>query len=151
MKALKVVFCCIVASCMWSAAALADQQYPTTIIASAGAPVTLTACQAWARDFNKTILTAHASIPNARFDLGVTLANGSDKTVTAVRVMVTSYDSFNAVIASAAIDSQQNPSASAMAIAPGESLDLLGPKSWFLKCAPKSRPRLMRAYGRALW
>jgi len=110
--------------------ALADKQYPLTVVSVSGSPVTITSCEAWARDWNKTVLTAHAAIGNYLFDLGVSLLNTSNKTVTSVRVKMTSYDSFNAVLGTVNLDTASNSAANDMSIAPESSFALLGPKSW---------------------
>ncbi len=112
------------------APALADKQYKCAVISGSGFPVKLTSCEAWARDWNKTILTAHAAISNKLFDLGVSLLNTSNKTVTKVSVKITSYDSLNGVLGTANLDTASNAAADGMSIAPGSSFDLLGPKSW---------------------
>jgi len=109
---------------------LADKRYPCTVVPANGSPVTITSCEAWARDWNKTVLTAHAAIGNYLFDLGVSLTNLSNKTVTGVRVKMTSYDSFNAVLGTINLDTASNSAANGMSIAPRSSFDLLGPKSW---------------------
>jgi hypothetical protein len=113
-----------------STAAIADKDYPTSVINDAGSPVTLTKCEAWARDINKTILYSHASVPNVLFDLGIAFTNTSDKPVTALRVETVSYDAFNTVLRTGQLDTQQDPSADKLSVAPGASFDLLGPKSW---------------------
>ncbi len=110
--------------------AMADKQYPATIVSPPGSPVALTSCEAWARDWNKTVLIAHAAIGNRLFDLGVAFTNHSSKPVSAVRVMTTSYDSSNAVLGTASLDTASNQAANEMNLAPGSSLDLLGPRSW---------------------
>jgi len=127
---------CIVALVIFGAVivaadpALADKQYPCAIATVTASPVTLTSCEAWARDWNKTVLTAHAAIGNYLFDLGVSLTNLSNKTVTSVEVKMTSYDSFNTVLGMTNFDTASNSAANGMSIAPGSSFDLLGPKSW---------------------
>jgi hypothetical protein len=108
----------------------ADKEYPTSITPVAGSPVTLTRCEAWARDFNKTALLARVAVPDTYFDLGIDFTNSSDKPVTALRVELTSFDSFNGIIASTEYDSQSNHSAERMSVSLGASMDLLGPKSW---------------------
>lgn len=117
-----------------SAAAVADKDYPTSIINDAGSPVTLTKCEAWARDINKTILYSHASVPNMLSDLGISFTNNSDKTVTALRVEVSTYDITNAPVQAFGVpqhlDTDTNRSADKMAVSPGTSFDLLGPRSW---------------------
>lgn len=110
--------------------ALADKQYSATVISAPGSPVTLTSCEAWARDWNKTVLNIHAAVGNRLFDLGVSLTNNSSKPVIEVRVTMTSYDSFNAVLGTANLDTASNQAANGLNLAPGLSLDLLGPRSW---------------------
>lgn len=113
-----------------STSAIADKDYPVALLTFANTPVTLTKCEAWARDANKTLLYAHASVPNVFFDLGIAFTNTSDKPVTALRVELTSYDSFNTVLRMSELDTQENPSADKMYVAPAASFDLLGPRSW---------------------
>lgn len=122
-----------------AAPASADKQYPCTVTSAVGSPVTLTSCEAWARDWNKTILTAHAAISNALFDLGVSFSNVSNKTVTSVRVLMTSYDSFNTVLGTVNLDTASNDAANSMSLTPGSLLDLLGPKSWHGRNGKTSR------------
>jgi hypothetical protein len=64
------------------------------------------------------------------FDLGIAFTNTSDKPVTALRVEIISYDAFNSMLRTGQLDTQQNPSADKLSVAPGASFDLLGPKSW---------------------
>jgi hypothetical protein len=116
-----------------STAALADKDYPTTIINDPESPVTLTKCEVWARDANKTIEFAHASIPNALLDIGVAFTNTSSKTVSVIRVNVSPYDAFNILLAAVTHDSTENRAADKMAVAPGSSFDLLGPRSWHFR------------------
>lgn len=113
-----------------TASALADKQYTATVVSVPGSPVTMTSCEAWARDWNMTVGYIHKSSPDYYFDLGVSLTNASAKPVTAVRVMMTSYDSFNAVLGTANLDTASNQAAKGMNLAPGSSFDLLGPRSW---------------------
>jgi len=117
-----------------STAALADKNYPTSIINDPDSPVTLMKCEAWARDINKTILYSHASIPNMLSDLGISFTNNSDKTVTALRLQVSTYDITNAPVQPFGVpqhlDTDTNRSADKMAVSPGASFDLLGPRSW---------------------
>jgi hypothetical protein len=122
-----------------SAGASADKEYQASILSVTGAPIDLTKCEAWARDINKTYLTAHASIPNALFDLGISFVNTSSQPIIAVRLTLTSYDGFNGVIGSSQIDSSENRSADQMKVAPGSSMDLLGPKSWHMANAHADR------------
>jgi len=129
--AVLLIMCPIVAN--------ADKQYPTTIIAATQSPVTLTKCDAWARDWNKTVLTAHAAISNALFDLGIAFTNNSSKPVTEIRVKLVSYDSFNNVIGSSDVDTQMNQSAKGLSVAPAASFELLGPQSWHGKNAHPDR------------
>lgn len=133
---------CIVAGAfivVSSTSARADKQYPVSILILASSPVTLTKCEVWARDANKTILYTHASLPNALLDLGVAFTNTSDKPVTALRVELTSYDSFNTALRTSELDSQENRSADKMSVAPGGSFDLLGPRSWHARNAVPNR------------
>jgi hypothetical protein len=116
-----------------STAAIADKDYPTSIINDPGSPVTLTKCEAWARDANKTIELAHASIPNALLDVGVAFTNISSKPVIVIRVEGTAYDAFGTVLRVVVFDSTQNRSADKMSVAPGSSFDLLGPRSWHFR------------------
>ena len=116
-----------------SAAAIADKEYPTSIINDSGSPVTLTKCEVWARDWNKTIEFAHASIPNALLDMGVAYTNTSSKTVTVIRVNLALYDAFNTLLRAGTDDSTSNRSADKMSVAPGSSFDLLGPRSWHFR------------------
>jgi hypothetical protein len=111
------------------AIAIADEHYPTTIIQNQS-PVTLTKCEAWAHDANKTVEWAHFSKANAYFNLGIDFTNNSDKAVTALRVETVSYDAFNSEIVTSDLDTNANRSADKMSVAPGTSFDLLGPKSW---------------------
>lgn len=117
-----------------SAPAIADKDYPTSIISDPDSPVTLMKCEAWARDINKTILYSHASVPNMLSDLGISFSNNSDKTVTALRIEVSTYDITNAPVQPFGVpqhlDTDTNRSADKMAVSPGASLDLLGPRSW---------------------
>jgi hypothetical protein len=113
-----------------STAAIADKDYPTSIVNDSDSPVTLTKCEVWARDANKTILYAHASIPNAFIDLGVAFTNTSSKSVSVIRVNVAAYDAFDTLLKAGAVDSTSNRSADKMSVAPGSSFDLLGPRSW---------------------
>jgi hypothetical protein len=62
-----------------STGALADKNYPTSIVNDPGSAVTLTKCEVWARDWNKTIELAHASVPNALLDVGIAYSNASSK------------------------------------------------------------------------
>lgn len=110
--------------------AIADKAYPVAILAFSGSPVTLNKCEAWARDANKTYLYTHVSVQNYFFDLGIAFTNTSAKPITAVRVQMISYDSFNTSLRSADFDTQENRSADKMSVAPGASADMLGPKSW---------------------
>jgi len=130
MRLLSVILTCSIFLCVARAPALADKQYPTVVVGHAGSPVTITSCEAWARDLNVTALMIHKSVADFYFDLGVSLKNTSDKPVTAVRVAMTSYDSFNGVLGSTNADTASNQSANGMSIAPGAAIDLLGPRSW---------------------
>jgi hypothetical protein len=112
------------------AIALGDVQYKTAIVAAPTSPAKLTTCEAWARDWNFTVAYVHESKPNMLFDFGVSVENNATQPITAVRVTMTSYDAFNAVLASTAVDSATNDTARAMSLAPGATLDLLGPRGW---------------------
>src|ERR1022692_2240412 len=80
----------------------ADVQYKTIVIAPATpAPISIDACEAWARDWNKTSLGMRAVIPNALAEVGVKFTNTSTKTIKAARFEFTSYDAFNAVLKTA--------------------------------------------------
>jgi|HubBroStandDraft_5_1064220.scaffolds.fasta_scaffold18599_2 hypothetical protein len=116
-----------------STSATADKDYPTSIINAPASPVTLTKCEVWARDANKTILYTHASIPNALIDLGVEFTNTSSKPVNVIRVTVSVYDAFDTLLKAGAIDSTSNRTADKMSVAPGSSFDLLGPRSWHFR------------------
>jgi len=116
-----------------STAAIADKDYPTLIINDPDSPVRLTKCEAWARDANKTVELAHASIPNALLDVGVAFTNISSKPVIVIRVEGTAYDAFGTVLRVVVFDSTQNRSADKMSVAPGSSFDLLGPRSWHFR------------------
>jgi hypothetical protein len=117
-----------------STVAVADKDYPTSIINDPDSPVTLMKCEAWARDINKTILYSHASIPNMLSDLGISFTNNSDKTVTALRLEVSTYDITNAPVQPFGVpqhlDTDTNRSGDKMAVSPGASFDFLGPRSW---------------------
>jgi len=128
-------FCILLGSFLTatSAAALADKQYATSIVIDPGSPVTLTKCEVWARDWNKTIELAHASIPNALLDVGVAYSNTSSKTVTVIRLKLALYDAFNSFLRAGTDDSSSNRSADKMSVAPGSSFDLLGPRSWHFR------------------
>jgi len=110
--------------------AKADKQYPATIVSASQSPVTLTKCEAWARDWNKTALIAHVSSPNYLFDLGIAFTNNSTEPVVALRIKLASYDSFDNLIGSSDVSTQMNESATGMSVAPGASFELLGPQSW---------------------
>jgi hypothetical protein len=128
--------CCILLGSFMvvsSTAAIADGDYPTSIINNSDSPVTLTKCEVWARDSNKTILYAHASIPNALIDLGVAFTNTSSKPVTVIRVNLALYDAFDTLLRAGMDDSTQNRAADKMSVAPGSSFDLLGPRSWHFR------------------
>ena len=118
---------CFVAS---TAAASADKQYPTTIISAPGSPVTATKCESWARDWNKTILTAHAAVGDVLLDLGISFTNTSSKPVTAVKVSFLSYDSAGTLVDGAMLDTKENRAADGMSVAPGAPFALVGPRSW---------------------
>lgn len=117
-----------------SPAAIADKNYPTSIINDPDAPVTLVKCEAWARDINKTILYSHASVPNMLSDLGISFTNNADKTVSALRLEISTYDITNAPVQPFGMpqhfDTDTNRAADKMAVLPGSSFDLLGPRSW---------------------
>lgn len=113
-----------------TAAAGADKQYPTAIITAPGSPVSTTKCEAWARDWNKTILTAHAAVGDVLLDLGISFTNKSSKPVTELRVTFLSYDSAGALVDSAILDSRENHAADGMSVDPGASFALVGPRSW---------------------
>ena len=113
-----------------TSAAVADKQYPTTIITAPGSPVTATKCEAWARDWNKTILTAHAAVGDVLLDLGISFTNTSAKPVTALKVSFLSYDSAGVLVDSTVLDTQENRAADGMSVAPGASFGLVGPRSW---------------------
>lgn len=115
-----------------STTAIADKDYPTSIINNSESPVTLTKCEAWARDINKTVLYSHASVPNMLSDVGISFMNNSNKTITALRLEASTYDMTNAALPMSprVLDSETNRSADKMSVAPGTSFDLLGPRSW---------------------
>ena len=113
-----------------STAAIADKDYATSIINDSDSPATLTKCELWARDANKTILYAHASIPNALAELGVAFTNTSSKPVSVIRVKLALYDAFGTLLKVSELDSTSNRSADKMSVAPGSSFDLLGPRGW---------------------
>ena len=113
-----------------TSAAIADKQYPTTIITARGSPVNATKCEAWARDWNKTILTAHAAVGDALFDLGISFTNKSSKPITEVRTSFLSYDSAGALVDGTLLDTKENRAADGMSVAPGASFALVGPRSW---------------------
>jgi hypothetical protein len=110
--------------------AIADKENSVAILSFADSPVALDKCEAWARHANKTYLYTHVSVQNHFFDLGIAFTNTSGKAITAVRVELTSYDSFNTLLRSGDFDTQDNRSADKMSVAPGASVDLLGPRSW---------------------
>jgi hypothetical protein len=116
-----------------STAAIADKDYPTSIINDSDSPVTLTKCEVWARDANKTIMYAHASIPNALLDVGVAFTNTSSKPVNVIRVKLALYDAFDTSLRAGTDDSTSNRAADKMSVAPGSSFDLLGPRSWHFR------------------
>lgn len=109
---------------------LADKEYQVQILTAAQSPVSLDKCEVWTRDWNKTVGFAHASLPNRLLDVGISFTNKSDKTINVVRLKYTAYDSFGEALGEGTIDTQSNSSASKMSVAPGQSFDLLGPKSW---------------------
>src|SRR5579872_1101120 len=113
-----------------TSAAVADKQYPTTIITAPGSPVTATKCEAWARDWNKTILTAHAAVGDVLLDLGISFTNASAKPVAAVEVSFLSYDSAGTLVDAAILDTKENRAADGMSVAPGAPFALAGPRSW---------------------
>lgn len=128
-----ILRCCLLPGVLVFASttpAVADKDYPTSIINDPASPVTLTKCEAWARDWNKTIEFAHASLPNWLFDLGIAFTNTSDKPVIALRVEMISYDGFNTALRTGEFDTEENRSADNMSVARGASFDLLGPRSW---------------------
>lgn len=113
-----------------TSAATADKQYPTTIITAPGSPVSTTKCEAWARDWNKTVLIAHAAVGDVLFDLGISFTNKSSKPITEVRASFLSYDSTGALVDSAILGTHENPAADGASVDPGVSFALLGPRSW---------------------
>ena len=123
--------CVVVVALMFAsrAAAIADKGYTISIVNDSGSPVMLTKCEVWARDWNKTIELAHASVPNALLDVGVAYSNTSSKTVTAIRVKLTLYDALDTLLRAGTDDSTSNRSADKMSVGPGSSFDLLGPRS----------------------
>jgi hypothetical protein len=110
--------------------AIADVHYKATVEDVAGAPLKLISCEAWARDWNKTFLTAHVASLNALFDFGVSVQNVSAQPVTAFRIAATSFDAYGAVLAPGHVDTATNETARMMNLAPGATLELLGPKGW---------------------
>jgi hypothetical protein len=109
---------------------LADKEYPATLINPSRSPLALTSCKAWARDWNKTVLVAHAAIGDYLFDVGIVFRNDSSKPVTGLVLRIMSYDSSNAQISTTFLDTKNNSAATSMFVAPGTSFNLLGPKSW---------------------
>jgi hypothetical protein len=113
------------------APSLADKQYPTTIVAPTGSPVSITKCEAWARDIHVGSMGFNASNPNMLSDIGISFVNNSDKSITALRLEVTSYDIANAPIElPMQLDTDANRSADRMTVPARASFDLLGPRSW---------------------
>lgn len=132
----RFTYSCVVVGALMLAsptAAIADKDYATSIVNGSGSPVTLTKCEVWARDANKTILYTHASIPNALIDLGVAFTNTSSKAVSVIRVTVSAYDAFGTLLKAGVLDSTSNRTADKMSVAPGSSFDLLGPRSWHFR------------------
>lgn len=116
---------------------LSDVQYKTVVVAPPSpAPVSIDTCEVWGRDWaGKTIYGTHpliggAAERNIYIDIGVHFTNQSQKTVTAVRFAIASYDAFGAVLASANLDTNTNDSVRGQTFAPGQSVDLLGPRGW---------------------
>ena len=112
------------------APAIADKEFTSTIVTAPGSPVLLNKCEAFTRNLNKSSLGMNYAIPEFYFDLGISFQNVSDKTVSDLRVGVKEYDAFNGTIADGTLDTATDVSANNMAVAPGTSFDLLGPRGW---------------------
>jgi len=113
-----------------TAPAFADEQYKTTIVAIAGSPVQVNACEAWVRDWNKTVLTAHAVMPKALFDTGVDFTNKAARKLKDVQFGFTAYDAFGSVVSSIKLAVSQDSLADKLSKDPGAVIDLMGPKGW---------------------
>lgn len=111
-----------------STAAIADRDYPTSIINDSDSPATLTKCELWARDWNKTYLEFHSSVPNALAEVGAAFTNTSSEPINVIRVKLAFYDAFDSVLEGRQFDSTST--ADKMSVAPGSSFDLLGSRDW---------------------
>src|SRR5579864_2776777 len=112
------------------AEASADKHYPASITADTQSPISVTKCDVWARDWNKTILTAHAAVSNSLLDVGIAFTNNAKKAVTGLQVHLVSYDSLNNIIETSDNDTQMNRYADNMSVSPGGYFALLGAHSW---------------------
>lgn len=115
----------------------ADVKYKTVILSQPDSPVLITACESWARDFAVSKLL-HATVPNYMADLGLQFTNRSAKTIKVIQFDFTSYDAFGApltktqsgTVISPYLDTTSNATSRDKTFAPGQSFDLLGPRSW---------------------
>src|SRR5579864_7180037 len=120
MKAItKQFLACSASLSMVAAPVFADEQYKATIALQDGSPVTLNACEVWARDWNKTIGVSHVSIPNALIDVGVRFTNTSTKKLKDVRFAFVAYDAFATVVSSIELDTSEDVSADKVSMDPG--------------------------------
>lgn len=120
----------IVAIALMRRPALADEQYKTAITTTKGSPVQLNACEVWARDWNKTSLMTHVSIPNYYIDVGVNFTNKAAKKIKDVQFGFTAFDAFGSVLSSIKLAVSQDVSADKLSMDPGAVVDLMGPRGW---------------------